>query len=340
MAGEGKGPKIVAADSPNSVWVRFWGTRGSIPTPGSATQRYGGNSSCVELRFGNRLFVCDAGTGLREFGVELDRIGETPACTHLFFSHSHWDHIQGFPFFTQAYNPKARIMVYGDHAGPGCMYDLLGGQMQERYFPVSFRDLGATIAKGHLPEPEGSLEMHARAAIAEMGLGRVESAPLRREGLDIDGVNVRLFRSRHPGGCLAYRFSWQGTSVVYCTDNELDVCLADPQGSIRDPSRFRRAPADFVDFVAGADLLIADAQYTDQEYPRRVGWGHSRANTIVDLAIQAEVRRVSLYHHDPLQDDAAVDRKVEEGRARAVRFGAGDALEVSGARERVELKLR
>jgi phosphoribosyl 1,2-cyclic phosphodiesterase len=346
-------------NSPDDIIVEYWGTRGSIPTPGLATQRYGGNSSCVALRFGRSLFICDGGTGIRALGQELTRLGGPPVRAHLFFSHSHWDHIQGFPFFTPAYDPRARITVYGNHAGPGCMYDLLSGQMQAEYFPVSFRDLGAQITGGALAEPEGSIAdpddpasvalrerlgappelALGRAAAASIGMGRVPSAPLREDGVIIDGVRVRVFRGRHPGGSVAYRFESGGVSVVYCTDNELDAVLLNRAESLSDPARMRRAPLDFVDFVAGADLLIGDAQYTDQEYPKKVGWGHSRANTVVDLSVQAEVQRVALYHHDPLQTDAMVDWKVDGARARALRHGES-RLEVSGARERVQIKLR
>jgi phosphoribosyl 1,2-cyclic phosphodiesterase len=347
-------PAAPAADPADAAagraLVEFWGTRGSIPTPGSATQRYGGNSSCVALDFGGELFICDAGTGIRALGVELSRNATAaPVRAHLFFSHSHWDHIQGFPFFTPAYDPRSRITVYGNHAGPGCMYDLLSGQMQAQYFPVSFRDLGAVITRGELGEPEGSLDEGAdeaeaptgRAAMASVGLGRLAEADeaLQREGVEINGVRVRIFRGRHPGGCIAYRFEHQGLSVVYSTDNELDAVLLNHHESMRDLDRMRKAPLEFVDFAYGADLLIGDAQYTDQEYPRRVGWGHARANTLVDLAVQAEVKRLSLYHHDPLQTDVLVDQKVEEARARAIHHGE-TRLEVSGARERVQLRLR
>jgi phosphoribosyl 1,2-cyclic phosphodiesterase len=227
-------PAAPAADHADAAagraLVEFWGTRGSIPTPGSATQRYGGNSSCVALDFGGELFICDAGTGIRALGVELARNATAaPVRAHLFFSHSHWDHIQGFPFFTPAYDPRSRITVYGNHAGPGCMYDLLSGQMQAQYFPVSFRDLGAVITRGELGEPEGSLDEGTdeaeaptgRAAMASVGLGRLAEADeaLQREGVEINGVRVRIFRGRHPGGCIAYRFEHQGLSVVYSTDN-------------------------------------------------------------------------------------------------------------------------
>ena len=328
--------------------VEFWGTRGSIPTPGSATQRYGGNSSCVALDFGGDLFICDAGTGIRSLGLELTRAAQhAPVRAHLFFSHSHWDHIQGFPFFTPAYDPNARIVVYGNHAGPGCMYDLLSGQMQAQYFPVSFRDLGAVITRGELAEPEGSLDEDdqppapTRAAMAAVGLGRLQRADdaLQHEGIEIDGVRVRIFRGRHPGGSVAYRFERRGLSVVYSTDNELDAVLLNHHDSMRDLDRMRRAPPAFVDFVRGADLLIGDAQYTDDEYPRRAGWGHARANTLVDLAVQAEVKRLALYHHDPLHTDLLVDQKVEVAQARALRHGE-TKLQVSGARERAQLRLR
>lgn len=289
-----------------SMFVRFWGVRGSIPTPGPRTRRYGGNTSCVELRHNDTLLVCDAGTGLRELGVHLGRKhGDTPLTVHLFLSHPHWDHIQGFPFFGPAYRPNVTVFVYCPE-GDDRNYRLLSGQMQDAYFPVGFSDLGARIVPKWF---EGDTVV-------------------------IDGVEVKHFSQRHPGGSLGFRFDTGQQSVVYATDAELDSMLTGVQ--VHSPS-LRRLPGELVDVLRGADLLIGDSQYFDDEYEKKVGWGHPRATTLVDLAAQAGVRRLALYHHDPMHSDREVDAKVMLCLERAKQLGSD--LEIFGAREGIELKL-
>lgn len=292
-----------------STFVKFWGTRGSIPTPGPRTRRYGGNTSCIEIRIDDRLFICDGGTGLRELGSDLIGRGASALEAHLFFSHMHWDHIQGFPFFTPAYTRACRLNVYEVAAGDTRVQRLLRGQMSSEYFPVAFADLGATITAGHFEDDE----------------------------LWVDGVRVRCLEQPHPGRSYAYSFEKDGRKVVYATDSELDSWLSDPEEPTRDPDALRRLPARAVAFFEGADLMIADGQYTDEEYVERRGWGHARASTVVDLAVQAGVARCAIFHHDPMQTDDAVDHKIEAARRRAERHGS--STEVFGAREGLELKL-
>ncbi|MFT3723990.1 MAG: MBL fold metallo-hydrolase [Hyphomonadaceae bacterium] len=292
-----------------SAFVRFWGTRGSIPTPGHGTRRYGGNTSCVELRIDDTLFICDGGTGLRELGLALVQRAAHGVEAHMFFSHMHWDHIQGFPFFVPAYAPKNHLHVYEVDRSDTRVQRLLHGQMRSEYFPVTFADLGATISAGFF-----------------------ESGTIQ-----VDGVTVRCMEQTHPGRSFAYSFEKNGTKVVYATDSELDSLIQNRDESEQDRDALRRLPSELVAFCAGADLLIADAQYTDSEYPAKVGWGHARANTVVDLAVQANVRQCALFHHDPMQSDDAVDIKVNEGRERATR--ASSPVTVFGAREGLELKL-
>jgi ribonuclease BN (tRNA processing enzyme) len=153
----------------------------------------------------------------------------------------------------------------------------------------------------------------------------------------IDGVLVRCFEQRHPGGSYAYSLEKDGHKVVYATDNELDLTLADTELPVRDPAAQRLLPARFVEFCRGADLLIADGQYTDQEYVKYSGWGHARATTVVDLAIQAGVKQLAVYHHDPMQSDREVEAKIEACRQRAARMGA--PLFIFAAREGIEIKL-
>jgi phosphoribosyl 1,2-cyclic phosphodiesterase len=289
------------------MFVRFWGVRGSIPTPGPRTRRYGGNTSCVEVRHEDTLLVCDAGTGLRELGVSLMRKhGDAPLTVHLFLSHPHWDHIQGFPFFGPAYRPNVTIYIYCPE-NDDRNYRLLSGQMQDAYFPVGFSDLGA----------------------------KVKPRKFERGEVQIDGVRVRHFSQRHPGGSLGFRFDAGDQSVVYATDAELDAML--PSVNPAAPNAARRLPGDLVEHVKQADLLIGDAQYFDDEYDKKVGWGHPRATTLVDFAAQAGVRKLALYHHDPMHSDREVDTKVMLCVERARLLGSD--LEVFGAREGIELKL-
>lgn len=291
------------------VFVRFWGTRGSIPTPGHKTRRYGGNTSCVEIRFGELELICDGGTGLRELGLDLVERGKPKLEPHLFFSHMHWDHIQGFPFFVPAYARGSEIVVYEPTPDDRRVEELLHGQMRSEYFPVEFADLGARIAARHF---EG---------------GRV----------DIDGVTVRCFEQRHPGRSFAYAFEVSGKKIVYATDSELDLLLANPEAAAADPEALRLLPDSLREFVAGADLLIADGQYTDAEYPQKIGWGHARANTVADLAHQAGVQQCAVFHHDPLHTDELVEHKIRAAQARLDARGSSTLL--FGAREGLELKL-
>lgn len=290
------------------TFVKFWGTRGSIPTPGAKTRRYGGNTSCVEIRVDDSLFVCDGGTGLRELGLRLQSTGD-PVTAHLFFSHTHWDHIQGFPFFTPAYAASSTLHVYDVKKNDKRVQRLLLGQMQSDYFPVSFRDLGADIDFTDLDSGEKTL----------------------------DGVLVSHLEQTHPGRSFAFSFVKNGLKVVYATDSELDVLITNRDASDRDPEVLRELPADLVRFFEGADLVIADGQYTDEEYPTKVGWGHARSNTLVDLAAQAGAKQLAIYHHDPMHSDEFLDANIEACRQRASRRNG--KLVVFGAREGFELKL-
>ncbi|HVU00484.1 MAG TPA: MBL fold metallo-hydrolase [Polyangiaceae bacterium] len=290
------------------AFVKFWGTRGSIPTPGHKTRRYGGNTSCVEVRIDDTLFICDSGTGLRELGVDLQsRMDRVEA--HLLFSHTHWDHIQGFPFFTPAYNPSSTLHVYDVRRNDNRVQRLLLGQMQSEYFPVSFGDLGAKITFADLADGAKT----------------------------IDGTLVTHIEQTHPGTSFAYKFEKNGARIVYATDNELDLKIANVEETKRNPDVLRKLPEDFVRFVADADLLVADGQYTDVEYPTKVGWGHARASTLVDLAIQAGVKQLAVYHHDPMHADEQIDETIEACRERLAR--AGSNCVIFAAREGVELKI-
>jgi phosphoribosyl 1,2-cyclic phosphodiesterase len=290
------------------AFVTFWGTRGAIPTPASWTRVYGGNTSCVEIRFDDTLFVCDAGSGIRELGKDLARRNPPPKTLHLLISHTHWDHIQGFPFFAPVYRPDMRIHVYGQHANDQRICGVLSGQMNEEFFPVSFKELGARIVADHLHDG-------------------------RRK---IGGVEVSSFPLNHPGGCFGYCLAKDGVKIVYATDNELEIQAGDLFPDLENTGPLRRVPEALVQAVQDADLLILDAQYDEPEYATKKTWGHTCCFSATDLAIQARAKQLALFHHDPECTDRAVDDKVESCRQRAARFGS--PLIIRAAREGVELK--
>ncbi|MBM4441544.1 MAG: MBL fold metallo-hydrolase [Candidatus Rokubacteria bacterium] len=277
--------------------VTFWGTRGSIPSPGPDTVRYGGNTSCVEVRVGGHVLVFDAGTGMRPLGLALAKdFRDQPLTVHLFISHTHWDHIQGFPFFAPAYRAASTIHIYGAPGQGRSLEKVLRGQMESDYFPVGLADLAAT------------LDVHEfRAAPFEIGDVRVDASYLN-----------------HPAMNLAYRVSCGGRSLVYATDHEPHAATLEHMAGRGEEGRAfgARLDAGVVAFAADTDLLIADAQYTDEEYPQRIGWGHSPLSATVALAVGARARALALFHHDPMHGDDVVARMEREARERVAALGA------------------
>jgi len=291
-----------------ATFVKFWGTRGSIPTPASWTRVYGGNTSCVEVRFDDTAFICDAGSGIRELGKDLLARTPRPTELHLLLTHTHWDHIQGFPFFPPAYVPKTLIRVYGPSEGDDSRYQLLSGQMSSDYFPVAFGELGAKITSDFLPDGQK----------------------------EIGGVQVRCFPLNHPGGCCGYSFEKDGVKIVYATDNELVLQPGEKFPDPRHEGKLRNAPDALIEAARGAHLLITDAQYDDEQYQTKRGWGHSSCFSATDFAIRAEAKHLALFHHDPESTDRDLDAKVLTCQKRALKRNS--PLIVFAAREGVELK--
>jgi phosphoribosyl 1,2-cyclic phosphodiesterase len=262
--------------------VTFWGVRGSIPTPGPDTVEIGGNTSCVEVRAGHSILIFDGGTGLRQLGKTL--VKQMPFTAHLFFSHVHWDHIQGFPFFDPAFVAGNTIHLYGGNNVSRTLEETLAGQMDHPSFPVHLSQMGATMTFHDLYEGQ-VLE------IVEGG----------------ERVKVSTGAGNHPNGVWAYRTEHGGKSVVYATDTE-HYAVVDPK---------------LLKLATGADVLIYDAQYTPEEYSGtagtggpKTGWGHSTFVEAAKLAKAAGVKQLVLFHHDPMQSDAAVREK--ERRAREI----------------------
>ena len=266
--------------------VHFWGTRGSIAAPGPATVRYGGNTSCVELRSADGvLIVLDCGTGARMLGRSLiEEAAGTPIQASLLLGHTHWDHIQGLPFFEALFG-DARWDIYGPRGLSGTLSQTLAGQMSYEYFPVALHQLGAGVEFHELVE--GTFE--------------------------IDGVSVRTQYLNHPALTLGYRFECDGATVCYIADHEpFDPALATGGDVLAN-----RHDARHVEFLRDADVVIHDAQYDVAEYAERVGWGHSTVDYVVDVCSAAGVGQTVLYHHDPFHDDDTVDAMVAGANERA-----------------------
>jgi phosphoribosyl 1,2-cyclic phosphodiesterase len=276
--------------------VTCWGTRGSIPAPGPATVRFGGNTSCVEIRAAGCRLIFDAGTGIRALSAAL-AAEDRPLDAHLFVSHYHWDHIQGFPFLAQIYEPATRLRVHGPRAGDVPVDEALEGQMSPLYFPVPLRAIAADVT-----------------------FATADGSPWRG-----GGVCVEAFRVQHPGVTYGYRVAAGGAAAVYVPDNEL--------GDEPDPAWY----AGLVEFVRGADLLLHDAMLTDAEYEQRRGWGHSTFAQAVRLAEAAGVRRLSLFHHSPDRSDAELEAVVAELRQGLAGRGAALEVAVAAEREEIAI---
>jgi phosphoribosyl 1,2-cyclic phosphodiesterase/CheY-like chemotaxis protein len=284
--------------------IRFWGTRGSIPKPGPATVRYGGNTSCVEVRTASGvLILLDCGTGAHALGQALLAEPDGPRRGHVFISHTHWDHIQGLPFLAPLFVSDYEWDIYGPRGLGPSIRETLEGQMQYTYFPITIEQFAAKVRYHDLVE--GSFA--------------------------IDDVRITAHYMNHPALTLGYRVEADGASVVYATDHEPhSPALARGERPPHTPDECH-----YADFVARADLLIHDGQYTLPEYEQHRGWGHSPVEFAVDLAAAGQVRKLALFHHDPLRDDAGVDGIVEQARARA----AGTGVEVFGAAEGMVIEL-
>ena len=295
--------------SESAIDIRFWGTRGSMATPGPNTCQFGGNTSCVEINAAGHLLICDAGTGLRLLGLDWRDRAAPAKSVHLFLSHSHFDHIQGFPFFAPVFVKDVTITVHDPTGTHDLMRQRLLGQLVPEYCPVSTEYLSATI----------------------------EAQPLMRTLTLGTDLSVATWEQPHPGGSYGYRFESRGRRVVYATDCELDAQLLNPRPTELTDAESRQFAAAVLNHYRDADLLIADAQYTSDEYKRRVGWGHPRLATVVNLALQARVKRLALFHHDPQRDDQQVTDLVVQARNRVV--AAHGTLDVFAAAEGAQISV-
>jgi phosphoribosyl 1,2-cyclic phosphodiesterase len=259
--------------------LTFWGVRGSIPSCGPETVRYGGNTSCVSIEHGDCLVILDAGTGIRKLGAHLLRREPRGGFKgNILLTHEHWDHIQGLPFFGPAFSPENRFVIYGERKRRP-LAQIIGDQMQEPYFPIEMEAFEAEIS------------------FVEVGPG---------DALELgDEVWMTAHRLNHPNDALGYLLDVAGKRVAYVTDHE------------HAPGQL--SPA-VLQMAHGVDVLIHDAQYTRERLQReRRGWGHSAWEDVVELAIEARVRSLFLYHHDPDATDEELDQRLIEVRARLPR---------------------
>ncbi len=295
--------------------VRFWGVRGSIATPGAGTLRFGGNTSCTQVTTdGGTLIIFDCGTGMRLLGQHLVEQGK-PVKAHILLSHTHWDHIQGWPFFTPAFMPGNEFTIYAAENENKRLGEVLSGQMDYTYFPVTLDQMQSTI---------GFRE-------------------LRESSFTVEEAKLRLAYLNHTCLVLGYRVEVDGASLVYATDTEPYVSYRASHDSARRVKPL--APETFVHegdrrlarFAQNADALIIDAQYTEQEYLAKKGWGHSSVEYATDIAIAAGVKQLLLYHHDPTHTDEIVDEVVKQARQRVAEVGS--PLKVCGAAEGLELQV-
>ena len=278
----------------NEMKIKFWGVRGSYPTPGTGTVKFGGNTACVEVQIGNRTIILDAGTGIIPLGRELARTKRAGELL-LLFSHLHHDHTQGFPFFVPAYIPNAKLHIYGPDGTHESMKSVLERNQSSETFPVGLRDMSSSKDIQAVRESQVIVW-------DETGVRVAESA----SGLDDDAIVIRIHKSyAHPGSVFMYRITWRGKSVVYATDTE---------GYVGTDKRL-------VKFAKDADVLIHDAQYLDEHYwgqlegfPSTQGFGHSTVTMACEVAASTSTGQLILFHHDPAYTDdilAGMERKAK-----------------------------
>jgi phosphoribosyl 1,2-cyclic phosphodiesterase len=288
--------------------IKFWGVRGSYPTPGAGTVRYGGNTACVEIRLGERTIVLDAGTGIIPPGRDLARRHTTEIL--LLLSHLHHDHTQGLPFFVPAYLPDVKLHIFGPDGATESLRKVLERNQSFETFPVSLRDMASTKNIQPVREPQ--------AIVWDENAVRMTESPA---GLSDEAVVIHVHRSyAHPGGVLVYRIGWHGRSIVYATDTE----------------GYAGMDRRLVKFAKETDLLIHDAQYLEEHYwgqmagfPSTQGYGHSTAAMACEVAAAARVGQLVLFHHDPSYADEVVSRTEIKGKEKFNRtLAAYEGLEI------------
>jgi phosphoribosyl 1,2-cyclic phosphodiesterase len=266
-----------------SIKIRFRGVRGSTPSPGPTTARYGGNTSCIEVRAGSDILILDAGTGIRSLGADLvGEFGSRPIHASVLISHTHWDHIQGLPFFAPGFVAKNRIRLIAPKNQSAKLKRALANQMEPIHFPIGLKQM--------------------------WGLREVEE--LASDNAMLGPFSIRSTELNHPGECAGFRIEAGGASLAYLPDHEPFYA----RGTVPKNAAAQLRTEALIEFVREVDMLILDAQYTSAEYPQRIGWGHGCLPETVGLARKAGVKHLVLFHHDPSHDDDQVDAMVETSR--------------------------
>jgi len=300
----------------NTVRLKFWGMRGSIQTPGPETVYYGGNTPCVELRVGGEIIILDAGTGIRRLGQALTaEFDNRPIQLSVLITHTHWDHIQGFPFFIPAYDPKNRITLFGFEGARQGVQSALSSQMESPYFPITMYQMPGDIS---IQEVKG-------------------------RDFKVGAVPVRAQFLNHPGACTGYRLATPAGAVSYLPDVEL--CTRLRAGLNAAPARTdsENYPCagdqdrKVIEFIRDSEVLILDSQYSAEEYEKHIGWGHSCVEDSVAFALKAGVKRLFLFHYDPDHSDEVISRMTALARQIVARHNS--PLVIEPAREGLEFIL-
>ena len=284
------------------IELRFWGVRGTLPVSGEDVVRYGGETNCTTLEFAKgQFFIFDAGSGIKTLSNHLmtERKGRLEA--KIFISHPHWDHINALPFFVPLYVQGNEFEVLGASHGDVTVRELISAQMDGIYFPITIKEFGAHVYFRNLKE----------------------------ETISIDNITVKTMLLNHPGYCLGYRVEYKGRSICYITDNELYL----ESSEFFNPYYVKR----LTKFISEADVLVTDCTYTDEEYASKVGWGHSCISKVIQLAHEAQVKTLYLFHHDPDQNDDAIDSKLDTARARLKELGSKPRVVAPAAGEAFNL---
>jgi len=306
------------------IKVKFYGVRGSIPCPGEQTMKYGGNTSCIELRFPEigRQVIIDAGSGIRTLANEMltNDLVNGPIETEIYLTHTHWDHIMGFPFFSPAYLPGTKIKIFGPVTYEDeTLEEVVGGQMKYRYFPVNMGELAADIQYIRLKENPN------------IDLG--------------DGITLATKIINHPITALGYKFTYRNTSfcTAYDTEPYRNLFTTDPSDPYYDQAMamegeevVKEQTLMLEEFFSGVDLLVHDAQYIASEYENgKIGWGHSPIESVIATAKRAGVKSLALYHHDPDRTDSALDELSKKFCSQSQE----NDMKIFFAREGMEIKL-
>ena len=270
--------------------ARFWGVRGSTPTPQTENMRYGGNTSCIELRTdSDEVLILDGGTGIRRLGTKLEKeFGHRPIRGHIFFSHFHLDHIQGIPFFSPLYDPKNHFTFYfADRRDAQLVLDAVAGIMGSPYFPVDMSNL--PCKRDYVRLLEGKLT--------------------------VANTSIDVLPLNHPQGSFGFRVMQNGRALTYCTDVELGVDWSD--------SNVRKLAQD-------SEFFVVDAQYTPEELPAHKGWGHSSWKQAVDIGTDANARQIALFHYNPNHEDKDIEDMLQQAKNFHPNvIGAWEGLEVT-----------